>query len=127
MTEKQRQAIKKHGRNLQAIFPAAADLDPVTLCKKLRRIEVAANAKAVAYCNGEIDCDQWGQFSDATAAKVDAILGFRAAGVPVVVNGDPRGYALKIKEDWTREHDCLVYRDWGGYGIIAPEINAEGH
>lgn len=37
------------------------------------------------------------------------------------VNGDPRGYALKLKLEDRRVD---LYTDWGGYGIVAPEPNA---
>lgn len=43
--------------------------------------------------------------------------------VPVFLNQDPRGYALKIKDNYVRLHGLNIYKDWGGYGIIAPEIN----
>ncbi len=126
MTPKQEASIREHGRQLQAIFPAVADMDPVKLCKKLRRIEVKANSEAVRYCNGEIDSDEW----DAVKDSISASLGFLKAdetGVPVFINGDPRGYALKIDNEWVREHQAQIHRDWGGYGILAPEIDAQGH
>jgi len=41
--------------------------------------------------------------------------------IPVFFNSDPRGYALKIKDDYTR--DITIYRDWGGYGILAPDFS----
>lgn len=34
-------------------------------------------------------------------------------------NGDPRGYALKVD---LRDGETL-HRDWGGYGIIAPDLS----
>lgn len=51
--------------------------------------------------------------------------------VPIFINRDPRGCALKIRDDWMRDnmHDgargyaiARLERDWGGYGILAPEI-----
>lgn len=43
------------------------------------------------------------------------------------VNRDPRGYALKLDDTWTREYnrmaDLLLYTDMGGYGILAPDLN----
>jgi hypothetical protein len=45
--------------------------------------------------------------------------------VPVFLNRDPRGYALKIDDEWMRAHPQFrLHTDWGGYGIIAPEIEA---
>lgn len=45
--------------------------------------------------------------------------------VPIFVNRDPRGYALKIDDKWMREHKAALHQDWGGYGIIAPEIDGK--
>jgi hypothetical protein len=36
-------------------------------------------------------------------------------------NGDPRGYALKIDLQVGEE----LHRDWGGYGIIAPDLSEQ--
>ena len=38
----------------------------------------------------------------------------------VFVNGDARGYALKLKSEFIK--DKTIHRDWGGYGIIAPDF-----
>lgn len=40
-------------------------------------------------------------------------------------NGDPRGYALKIKEheaQTLRDKGIPIHTDMGGYGILAPEF-----
>ena len=34
----------------------------------------------------------------------------------VFVNGDARGYALKLKSEFIK--DKTIHRDWGGYGIL---------
>ena len=39
----------------------------------------------------------------------------------VHINFDPRGYALKIKGEYLI--DVKLYRDWGGYGSVAPEFS----
>ena len=126
MTDKQKHAIERHGRNLQAIFPACANIDPVELCCRLRRIEIVANDAATEYCNGQayqFDIDRRGA---AALNKLDGLIGFRAAKVPVFFNRDPRGYALKIDDGYMRAHDVVLHRDMGGYGIIAPEIDKNG-
>lgn len=43
--------------------------------------------------------------------------------VPVFHNGDPRGYAIKIRDEYVREHGLSIHQDWGGYGIIAPDFS----
>jgi len=44
-------------------------------------------------------------------------------GVRVFHNYDARGYALKIEFEDTDKRRYEIYRDWGGYGIIAPDFN----
>ena len=127
MTTKQETAIRQHGESLQAIFPKTRDLDPVSLCRRLRRIEGQAERAALDHCNGVTDCDAWERESENILRKLDRILGYVAAGVPVFVNGDPRGYALKIEmTGWHGAPKMRLHRDRGGYGIIAPEIGPEG-
>jgi hypothetical protein len=117
--------IEKHGRNLQAIFNLEGD--PVKLCKKLHSLEAKARVLAVHYCNGTggVTSDNWGTLTDLILDKVDKVIGFRAAGVPVFVNGDARGYALKIKDSYMRDNSIKLYSDWGGYGILAPDFDGK--
>jgi hypothetical protein len=42
--------------------------------------------------------------------------------VPMFINRDPRGYSLKIDDEYCREHKLNIHQDWGGYGIIAPDF-----
>lgn len=42
--------------------------------------------------------------------------------VPVFVNLDPRGYALKINDEWMRANNVRLHSDFGGYGILAPDL-----
>ena len=37
------------------------------------------------------------------------------------INTDPRGYALKLNITAVEQAKYDIYRDWGGYGILAPE------
>ena len=122
MNKKQRQAeqILRHGLKLQRIFPATKDMGPVELCKKLHRIENRMHRLAEDYCNGVIDMDQWEKSSENALFKVNSILGME--NVPIFINGDARGYALKIEDQYVRDHSLDIYRDWGGYGILCPEF-----
>lgn len=125
MTAKQREAIERHGRNVLAIFPSATEQDPVALCKKLRRLETAAHNAAVRWLSVP---DTRGE-ADAVFARVEAqVTALLACGegtdTPrVFVNRDPRGYALKIEDEYVRANGLQIHRDWGGYGILAPEID----
>jgi len=131
-TKKQRQyeQIKAHGENLLHLFPNATERDPIALCKKLRRLEAKTSRITTDYCNGDFDAGENGEKLDAALdpilAKVNAILGNTGKNpVPVFVNRDPRGYGLKIDDDWMRKTGARLYSDWGGYGIIAPEITGD--
>lgn len=126
--------ITKHGENLNAIFNTG--IDPVKLCKKLYSLELKAHRLAVDYCNGEngITSENWEQKIVPIMEKVYKILGNGEYNedrphhkkVPIFLNGDARGYALKINESYTRmlrNSGKELHTDWGGYGIIAPDFN----
>ena len=116
-------AIETHGANLNVIFNTG--IDNITLCKKLRRIETKASRGALDYCNGNIDMDAWEIIGNNALIKLDKLLGFVSKGVPVFINSDPRGYTLKINDSWITGYTSKggkIYRDWGGYGILAPDL-----
>lgn len=112
MKATQKAEIIKHGENLLAIFPNAAERDPLTLCRKLRRIEARAHRAAEAACNHQAGADAWPRERARAREAANALLGTYR----VWVNGDPRGYALKVD---LRDGEHL-HRDWGGNGIVAP-------
>lgn len=130
MTPKQKEAIIKHGEQLNAIFHTG--LDPVTLCKKLRRIEGAAHKLAEDACNYlSMESDEFSNRELHLYARLlsvlmpeKAITDLKSKGV--FINFDPRGYALKINDEYMRKHNIKLHTDWGGYGILAPEIDKEG-
>jgi hypothetical protein len=112
--------IEKHGEMLNAIFDTG--IEPVKLCKALRRLETKAHKLATDYCNGEngVNTDNWEQLTDPIVAKVNKILRIDPKRSPVFVNGDARGYALKLQDEWAKDRN--IYKDWGGYGILAPDF-----
>jgi hypothetical protein len=118
-----RESVREHGRKLLAIFRHATDKDPVSLCRKLRHLESRGNNLAKRKCNdASTTYDQADKLAEDIVAKLDRLLGFAADKIPVFLNSDPRGYALKIACDYVKKHDLDIYRDWGGYGIIAPDL-----
>ena len=127
MTKKQRQAeqILAHGFKLLRIFPRATEPGPKTICQRLFRIENRAHTAAENLCNGRIGQGTADKIFARCLALADDILKFVKSGIPVIVNSDPRGCALKIDDAWVREHSPDIPRDWGGYGLIAPEITGE--
>lgn len=90
------------------------------LWRKLRRIEKRANSFATAYCNGSIDSDDWDVFRQEFEESVEDTFGQLPQGF--FVNSDPRGYALKLDNEQVQIPQGME-TDWGGYGILAAEIN----
>lgn len=130
--------IERHGNQLNAIFNTG--LDPVTLCKKLHRLERKAHQATTCLCNTntlhlqelnrytgydvpEATEEEQERFSNNILNQVCNILkpteGQKAA---IFINYDPRGSALKIRNSYMREHNLNLYQDWGGYGILAPDF-----
>lgn len=125
MTKIQEDAIRQHGINLLALFPRATERDPIKLCKKLRQLDGKAAALAMRQCNGPEFASEEALENqyEAILHQVNGLLGNKS--VPVFINRDPRGYQLKIRSEYMQPH-IKLHRDWGGYGIIAPEINSKG-
>jgi len=120
---KTKEAIERHCRGLLAIFPNASETDPTKLYKELKRLEDRAHKLAEDYCNGHVDSDGWEAKRDKIRDKLNTLL--NPGDVPVFLNGDPRGYALKIEDEWMREalsSGKKLQTDWGGYGLLAPDL-----
>ena len=118
--------ISQHGNNLNTIFNTG--LDPVTLCKKLRNLENKAHTLSVYECNtGE---DKHVELCK-ILTKVKAILFpdvFKSTPElykAVFINGDPRGYSLKIKSEYVKDNNLRIEQDWGGYGLICPDFTPQ--
>ena len=125
MNKKQKmyQQIEEHGKNLLVIFPEATVRDPVALCKKLRILERKMARANGDYCNGAIERNDHDYIHQRTFISLTKIL--NPNNIPLYINGDPRGYALKIGDKWMRGNNAVLERDWGGYGTLAPEFTGE--
>ena len=57
---------------------------------------------------------------------IDRVKKLLPVATGVFLNGDPRGYTLKIKSEDVKTLNeagkINIYQDWGGYGILAPEF-----
>lgn len=123
-----------------AEYLGASNPDGKKISVALLKLEREAHKIATAYCNGE-DApyslagvagvfrnnseDGWEAFTGLAQVTVVDILGKIPPGF--FVNGDARGYALKIDND-TPAGKALIdavklHTDWGGYGILSPEID----
>ena len=94
----------------------------------LRRVECHEHRRAELMCSDEAYYNRitkWAERHDLTMDeyedcregksrdKIARILGYRPLGL--IINGDPRGYALKIEPEYSND----LHTDWGGYGIVA--------
>ncbi len=133
--EKMYQEIEQHGQNLNKIFNTG--IEPVKLCKSLHRLETKAHHATTCLCNTNTlhllelnrytgyDVEQTNEedqdkFFDKITKSLEKILGKNKA---IFINFDPRGYALKISDDYVRKHSLKINRDMGGYGILAPDFS----
>ena len=111
--------IQEHGKNLNAIF--LTKYSNIGLCKKLLRIEHKAHKLATDWCNGDITTAKFDLESFRILKKVREILSIKEKNkFDVFVNGDARGYALKLKSEFVKNKS--IHRDLGGFGIIAPDF-----
>ncbi len=144
MNAKTLEAVRKHGESLLAAFPNSTEKDPVALCKKLRRIETSLVKPLTDYCNGTFEDNEEGDKMDYVCANAknkvfNLLKPDNEAANAIFINRDPRGCALKLCEEWTKEHNGAlsrkgakgfvgylkhkIYTDMGGYGILAPDLN----
>lgn len=116
-------AAKRRTQHAAAL--ATLHADPVTadgaaMFRKLRRIECRASRGAVDYCNGVMRAEAWEAFKDKIRASVAQAFGGKLPAA-FYLNGDPRGYALKLDPERGPVPEGLE-TDWGRYGIIAPPL-----
>ena len=99
--------------------------------KQLRRLENAAHRLAELECNGEIDEEKAAKRSATIEKQVRKLLPRLAhfdntKNARFFLNGDPRGYALKLHEDAAKSIEGILgtrpHTDWGGYVILCPEF-----
>ena len=121
--EEMYQRIEKHGEDLNRIFHTKHD--NIDLCKRLRRLERKASILTTQACNGDIEQDYHYETKlDCILDSVNLLLvNVQREHIPIFINTDPRGYALKIKDEYVRDNNLQIHRDWGGYGIIAPDLS----
>jgi len=89
---------------------------PFDVLGKLYKLERKAHKITTAQCNGEGNEEAQDKQLNKILTRVNELLKVKTA----FINGDPRGYALKIKE--TEAKELGIYQDWGGYGILAPQF-----
>lgn len=122
MNDARRGRILTHVLSLRRIFPKAATIPIEDLYPRLHRLEAEAHGFAERECNEQLP-DGASERKDASLLRrLDVLLGFREAKIDVFINGDPRGYALKIDDACMKAKELDLYRDMGGYGILCPDF-----
>jgi hypothetical protein len=120
--DRMREQILKHAFDLNRIFGQ----DPegvLSLCQKLHRLEARGQRIALHQCNVGYSEDEWEKLTEGIHKAAEKITGAAEKGIPLHINWDPRGYCLKIKSEYVRDNKLDIHRDWGGYGILAPEFD----
>ncbi len=113
-------ALEQLARNINP----KSTLSGLELWRKLHRVEVTARRAAEQYCNGDIDMNQWESISAIASSQVEKIFGMLPTGF--FVNGDPRGYALKLASNDNGTEAATpfaLHQDWGRNQILAPTID----
>jgi len=126
--------IQKHGENLNVIFKTG--IEPIKLCKSLFRLEKKAHHATTCLCNTntlhlmelnkytgydvkQTTEEEQDKFFENIKKQLIKILG-KEAEKHFFINYDPRGYALKLKSEFCKDKN--IYKDFGGFGIIAPDF-----
>lgn len=109
-----------HHEALKAMAPKNSNRTGLEMWRRLRRIEAKGAAFALQLCNGPelSEAEQ-----DAITEQIKLAVAREFGGqLPkgFFLNRDPRGYALKLEPDSV---PLALHRDFGGYQILAPEIN----
>ena len=94
--------------------------NPYATYEILLTAERKANQKACQYCNGEISSEEWEKWGEKFVKNLAAKLGLDEMPSGFFLNGDPRGYALKMEEGTFPDG---LMRDFGGYGILGADFS----
>lgn len=90
----------------------------------LVRLENAIYKLCISQCNDtDFNTSKLDRSIDLAKQKIGAM--FPDIAIDLYINKDPRGYTLKIDDEAMRsgKYDLVkLDRDWGGYGILSPQI-----
>jgi hypothetical protein len=126
-TELRKERLINHYSTLERLSEFLGNKqDGKKLSLKLLALEKRGNRAATDYCNGENGMGE-AKFEFEKEHLIKEVL--KAFGVKEIpgffINGDPRGYCLKIDDEKVKTfypESIRFHRDWGGYGILSSEI-----
>lgn len=127
MNKKQRIAAQQneHSYKLLKIFPNMQyQLHPVEVYNKLRRIERKISRMNERECSEE-NFVYPEDFDAKQLQRIKKLLGESSATNHILLDGDPRGYALTIDDEYVKKHNLDINRDCFGYGILAPDFDGK--
>lgn len=88
------------------------------LAQRWKELERIAHKLAEDFCSKKLPYGYWEKTKTRIEERIKALYNGKLPE-GVFINGDPRGYGLKI--EWftmsSRYRDLKFERDWGGYGI----------
>lgn len=109
-----KEKIVNHVIELWDIFPDSKRENPYSVYDKLKNLEKRAQIIKEKYANGDID-EPFG--IEEVIKDFFNLMGNPKDGIILQPSLDPRGYFFKLSKK-----SGLSHVDWGGFGIIAPEI-----
>lgn len=128
MNKKERRTLQLNNHYLSleklALLCGVENPNGKKLSVKLLKLEKEIYKPILDYCNGDLESVEFlDELIERHAGKVQALFNNNLKGF--FINRDPRGYALKIGDKLLRNEykDLGLQRDWGGYGLLVPEIN----
>lgn len=129
LTKKERRAyrLEKHYAALQSLYEVCGGgtMTGKKLSLKLLQFENWAHQITTNQCNGTGNEAEQEKELEFIETSVNAYFNYKLQGF--FINGDARGYALKIKDEFFKPgaiyESIPLHKDFGGYGILAPEIN----
>lgn len=109
--------LARHLNNLSIIIGVPMDEIKVVY-KQLKDLEHKGHHAATQYCNGEIE--NIDDTLDLIKTRLKTLIKNNEVLKNIHLNTDPRGYFLKINDEFMRAKNLNLEKDWGGYGIVCP-------
>ncbi len=124
--EKLKQKVEKHLVELQKLVDSCggSHLKIKTINSRLRILEHRANEHACWACSGQTTfgtpytMEDWEETAEDIYNQVQKLFNNNLKNF--FLNADARGYTLKLREPHT-----WYYTDWGGYGILSPDLTED--